>query len=81
MRKLDECELEEFGRLMSSEKTTAMLGDRWWPRTAKQEGDKINKQFNVLHGKIVMTAPLLEVFLLGVGKVLRLDRDAWPMGK
>ena len=31
MRKLDECDMEEFGRLESSEKTIAILGDRWWP--------------------------------------------------
>ena len=37
--------MEEFGRLESSEKTTAVLGDRWWPQTAKQDGDMISKQF------------------------------------
>ena len=26
MKKLDKCDMEEFGRLESSEKTTAMLG-------------------------------------------------------
>ena len=45
MRKLDECDMEEFGRLKSSEKTISILGDRWWPQTAKQEGDRISKQF------------------------------------
>ena len=46
MRKLDECDMEEFGRLESREKTIAILGDRWWPQTAKQDGDdRINKQF------------------------------------
>ena len=35
MRKLDECDMEEFGRLESSEKTIAILGDIWWPQTAK----------------------------------------------
>ena len=41
MRKIDECGMEEFGTLLiySSEKTIAILGDRWWPQTAKQEGD------------------------------------------
>ena len=29
MRKLDECDLEEFGRLESGEKTIAILGDSW----------------------------------------------------
>ena len=29
MRTLDVCDMEEFGRLGSSEKTIAILGDRW----------------------------------------------------
>ena len=45
MKKLDGREMEEFGRLESSEKTIAILGDRWWPQTAKQEGDRISKHF------------------------------------
>ena len=39
MRKVHECDMEKFGTLDSSEKVTAILGDRWWPQTAKQEGD------------------------------------------
>ena len=35
MRKVDECDMERFGTLDSSEKTIAILGDRWWPKTAK----------------------------------------------
>ena len=38
MRKLDVCDMEEFGRLESSEKTIAILGDRWWPQMSKQDG-------------------------------------------
>ena len=45
MRKLDVCAIEEFGRLSSSEKTIAILGYKWWPQTAKQDGDWISKQF------------------------------------
>ena len=45
MRKLDVCDTEEFGRLESSEKSIAILGDRWWPQTAKQGVDRISKQF------------------------------------
>ena len=45
MRKLDVCDMEEFGRLKSSEKTIAILGDRWWTQIAKQDGDRISKQF------------------------------------
>ena len=43
MRKLDECDMEEFVRQDSSEKTIAILGDRWWPHAAKQEGDTKSK--------------------------------------
>ena len=43
MRKIDECDLEKFGTLDSSEKTIAILGDRWWPQTAKREGDKTSE--------------------------------------
>ena len=44
-RKLDVCDMEEFGRLDSSEKMIAIPGDRWWPQTAKQDGDRISEQF------------------------------------
>ena len=45
MRKIDECDTEKFGTPDSSETTIAILGDRWWPQTAKQEGDKISNRF------------------------------------
>ena len=45
MRKLDVRDMEEFGRLESSEKTIAILGDRWWPQTAQQNGGSTSKQF------------------------------------
>ena len=45
MRKLDVGDVEEFDRLESREKAIALLGDRWWPQTVKQDGDRINKQF------------------------------------
>ena len=44
MRKLEECDMGEFGRLESSEKTIAIVGDRWWPQTGKREGDRIYMQ-------------------------------------
>ena len=31
MRNVDECGMERLGTLDSSEKTIAILGDRWWP--------------------------------------------------
>ena len=37
--------MEDFGRLETSEKTIAILGNRWWPQTAKQDGDRTSKQF------------------------------------
>ena len=45
MRKLDGYAMEEVRRLESSEETIAILRDRWWPQTAKQDGDRISKQF------------------------------------
>ena len=48
MRNVDECDMERFGTLDSSEKTIAILGDRWWPQTAKQEGDKIRQAIYIL---------------------------------
>ena len=44
MRKLHGCDKGEFRRLESSEKTIAILGDRW-PQTAKQDGGRISGQF------------------------------------
>ena len=35
MRKKFECGMEKVGTLDSSEKTIAILGDRWWPQTAR----------------------------------------------
>ena len=45
MHKFDVCDMEEFGRPGSSEKMIAFLGDRWWPHTAKQDGERISEQF------------------------------------
>ena len=40
-----ECDMEKFGTLDNNEKTIAILGDRWWPQMAKQEGEKIARKF------------------------------------
>ena len=37
MRRIDECDMEDFDTLDSSKKTNAILEDRWWPQAAKQE--------------------------------------------
>ena len=44
MRGIDECGMEEFDTLDSSEKTIVTLEDRWWPQAAKQQGDKTSKK-------------------------------------
>ena len=44
MNQIDECDMEKFSKLDSSEKTIAILGDRRWPQRAKQEGDKTSKK-------------------------------------
>ena len=36
---------QSFDALDSREKTIAILGNRWWPQTAKQDGDKICRRF------------------------------------
>ena len=51
-RQLDDCDMEKFSTLDNSEKTIAILGDRWWPQKAKQEGDKAGIKKNAIHGKI-----------------------------
>ena len=81
MREIEECDVEEFFvHQNSSEKTIAMLGDRWWPQAAKPEGDK-NRKKNAMYGNKVMSAQLLEMSLLGIGTVLRPEMDVWSMVK
>ena len=70
MMKLDVCNMEEFGRLESSEKSIAIQGDRWWPQTAKQDGDGISKQFLCSTWKKANERPNVggvSIRLLGVG--------------
>ena len=45
MGEVDECDMEGFGTLESSEKTIAILGDRWWLQAMIQEAEKISKMF------------------------------------
>ena len=47
MRKIDECGMEKFGTLDRSQKTIAILEDRWWPQTAKQEGHKRSEKVSM----------------------------------
>ena len=45
MRDLDKSGMKSFDALDSREKTITKLGDRRWPQTAKQDGDKICRRF------------------------------------
>ena len=45
MRTLKVFHMEAFGKLESSEKTIAIIGNRWWPQTAKQDRDRTFKHF------------------------------------
>ena len=63
-------------------KTIAILGDTWWPQTAKLDGDRISKQFLFNVWKERDERPNVggvSMRLIGVGTVLRLERDAWSM--
>ena len=41
MREVNEGGMKSFDALGNREKTMAILGDRWWPQTAKQDGDNM----------------------------------------
>ena len=76
--------MEKFGTLDSSEKTIAILGDRWWPKTAEEDGEKISQKFRFVKcgGKKRNERLLVGgVPIIGVGTVLRLERDAWSMAQ
>ena len=72
--------MEIFLTLDTTEKTIAVPGDRRGPKKAKQERDNICKNFlcNIWE-KNVTSAQILELSLLGIGTVRRLERDAWSM--
>ena len=54
--------IKVFDTLDSSEKTIAILGGRWWPQVAKQEGDN-NRKKSVVYGNNGLSVQLLEVSL------------------
>ena len=45
MKEIGERDMEELGTLDTSEEMIAILGGRWWPQAAKQEGGKNSKKF------------------------------------
>ena len=73
--------VERFGTLDNSEETIAILGDRWWSQTAKQEGDKTSKQFLCQMWGESNERPKMLVSLSGARTELLLQRDAWSIAK
>ena len=60
MRKIGGRNMDKFGMLDGGEKTIAILGDGWWPQTAKQEGDKKYKKLVVMYRRKVLSAQVVE---------------------
>ena len=80
--KIDGCDMDKIGTVDSSDKTIAILGDRWWPQTAKQQGGKVSERnLCSIGSKNVMSTQMLEVSLQRVGTMLGLERDAYSMEK
>ncbi|CAB1100190.1 unnamed protein product [Ectocarpus sp. CCAP 1310/34] len=76
------CDMDKFGKLDNSEKTIAVIGDRWWAQEAVEDGDNMCKEFlRRLWQKRKELPNVGVVSLVGVGTVLRLERDAWSMVK
>ena len=61
MRKLDVCDMEEFGRLESSGKTIVSYGIDGGRRRRNRTGIGSANSFYVVHGRSVMSAQMLEV--------------------
>ena len=74
MMEIDESYMEEFGTLDYSEKTMAFAYDGGH-RRRNRNGTILAKTFYVMFENNVMNAELLKVCLLGVGTVLRPQRD------
>lgn len=51
MGKVSDDDMKSFGTVDSSEKTVAILEGRWWPQTAKEEGDDTCQGFCVGYGE------------------------------
>ena len=82
MREIDECDMEECDTLDSSEKTIVTLGEKdGGHRRPNRKGIRLAKNNYVIYENSVLSAQMLEVSLLGVGTVLRPERDPWSMVK
>ena len=67
--------MEKCGTLDISEEAIAILADRWWPQTAKENGDNMCKTFECNIWKKVNERPRIGGVFFGVGTVLRHERD------
>ena len=80
--------LEKFGTLVSGERAISILGDNMsqtfydldrGERTIAILGDNISQTFYEICGRKVLSAQMLGMSLLGLGTVLRFERDAWSV--
>ena len=63
-------------KIPPSPRRRAVLGQRWWLQTAKQEEDRISHRCcHVFYGRSVLSAQMLEAFLSGVGTALPPSRN------
>ena len=79
MREVKEGGVKSFDALDSREKTIAILGDRWWPQTAKQDGDKMCKRFPCNVWKTRNERPNVGGVSIRSRNGAPLIRDAWLM--
>ena len=80
-RKLDICHMEAFGVIESSEKTIAILEYRRWPQAAKQDEDRISKQFLCSIRKKRNERPNVGGVSIRSRNGAPSRRDAWSMVK
>ena len=82
-RKTDVCDVKKFCTFDSSEETIVILGDKWWPQAAKEEGHEMSKNLYLVCDiyRKILSAPILEASLFGVGAVPCLETDAWSVVK
>ena len=82
MKKLGIRDMEESVTLESSWKTIAILGDRFWPQTAKEDEDMISKRWLCTLPKYRNVRPNAGgVAIRSRNGVLRPKIDAWSMLK
>ena len=79
MRDLDKSGMKSFGALDSRRKRLLYWEIDGGHSRRNTTGIRYVEDSCVVYERNVMSTSLLEVSLLGVGTVLRLERDAWSM--